>query len=204
VPSSIHAELHEYMMEMIAGGKFKGTMPEDIALLATSPVSRTNIQTSIDHLGRDRSEVNHMYEVLCNSVHPSVASTLSFITGFDVPRPGLGRIFIGAAGAERSTVTDQVVSSRSETISAISVGLEVVSEALDRSLRSLDDLCLTSRIGQYRIATHWRCIVAPGRNEPCPCRSGRKSKDCRHAWGDRDPHLLQDKSFKQWFEEKDS
>lgn len=192
VPSSIYRELHNYVVEMLVGGKFKGVLPTEISVLATMPVTRTNIQTCLDHLTRVNPKVGTVYDVLCNAVHPSVASTVPYVVGIEHPHPGEVRMRFERAGVTQSAISTGLVSTWEATLSAIKLGLEVVVESLDESLRSVDDLCLTARLGQLKEATYWRCITSPGRNERCPCRSGRKVKDCRHQWGAEGADQLQE------------
>lgn len=85
VPSSLYKPLHDYVVEMLVGGKFKGEMPLDIRALCSEPIKRTNIQTCMDHLAKRQPGVEAMYDVLSNAVHPSVASTITFMQGLETP-----------------------------------------------------------------------------------------------------------------------
>jgi hypothetical protein len=196
VPSSLYHPFHNYVVEMLVGGKFKGEMPLDVRALYSEPLNRTNIQTCMDHLAKKEPRVGLMYDVLCNAVHPSVASTITFMTGVEAPYPGEGRVSFAREGGGVSPISGKAVSTLSSTADAMEFATQIALETLDESLRTLDDLCLTTRIGVYKQATHWRTLKPAGRNERCPCRSGRKAKECPHEWGSEDAGELQEAAIR--------
>jgi hypothetical protein len=186
VPTTAYRALHDYLLEMMFGGKFKGDLPDDWAALFEAPFSRVNVQTCLDHLARDLPDTRHWYDSLCNAVHPSVASTVVFMDRVEDPAWGETRVWFNAAGLGRSISGAGEGSTVRAIISSSAAALEVATEALDAGLRQIDDICLTTRIGDYRTASHWRCVQRPSRNDSCPCRSGRKAKHCSHEWGTDD------------------
>lgn len=54
---------------------------------------------------------------------------------------------------------------------------------MDAALRVVDDVGLTTGAAELADFDYWRAIKPAARNEPCPCRSGQKAKNCGHEWG---------------------
>jgi len=67
--------------------------------------------------------------------------------------------------------------------SGILRGLHWTTVALDDALRLCDDIALTTRVPHIARTPYWRAVVAADRNSQCVCRSGKKTKACRHEWG---------------------
>jgi hypothetical protein len=196
VPSSLYQPLHNYVVEVLVGGRFEGEMPLDVRLLAAEPIKRTNIKTCIDHLAKSEPSAWKLYEVLCNAVHPSVASTITFMQSVEAVALGESHNRFVREGVGVSGLSGQTVSTLTATFEAVELAMQVLQQSLDDALRAMDDICLTSRIGDYKAATHWRSIRSAVRNDRCPCRSGRKSKDCPHQWGTEDADLLQEEAIR--------
>jgi hypothetical protein len=124
-----------------------------------------------------------IYEWLCNMVHPSVGTMVlhSDLWFHHVSESHRVRI------TRRKTLADAVSTSsdRSAPLAIVEGGtfaLEVITLALDGVLRVLDDVCLTCRVAEYSRFASWRKLRVSGRDLPCPCRSGKKSKVCTHDW----------------------
>src|SRR5437870_5348525 len=77
----------------------------------------------------------------------------------------------------------------SPLLSRLAVALHTLSVSLDAALRIIDDIGLTTRAPLVAREVYWRNITQSARNDPCPCRSGRKGKRCIHEWGDSGPEF---------------
>lgn len=86
-----------------------------------------------------------------------------------------GRSCRNQTSAER-TIQDAITRSAA-------MSLEVLTGAMDAALRFIDDIELTTHAAEAADFDHWRSSLSAARNDPCPCRSGAKSKRCVHEWG---------------------
>ena len=75
----------------------------------------------------------------------------------------------------------------SATARATMAALDVLTTTLDASLQMIDDIGLTTGAPAFADFPYWRSLAPAERNAPCVCRSGRKTKQCHHAWSDPAP-----------------
>jgi hypothetical protein len=182
LPSSAYKPLHDYVLEMLFGGKFKGDIPDDIAVLVRELPERKSVQTPIDRLSKMDSSIATTYDLLCNTVHPSVGGTYSYLALITQPGPGEVQIDFQQRRLDgESANLDDVLTTAIKT--GILRGLHWITETLDGALRLCDDIALTTRVCHVAREPYWRAVIASDRNSQCVCRSGRKSKSCRHEWG---------------------
>jgi len=182
LPSDPYRKLHDYVAEMMFGGKFREELPRDIAVLMSTPPTRKSVQTPMDRLAKRDARIASAYELLCNTVHPSVGGVLSYVSGFRAAGPGENQVEF-----RRDAALAAVESGESSLVDAIEVGIIAgvhwSTRALDDALRVCDDIALTTRAPRWARTPYWRATVPSDRNAPCSCRSGRKTKACEHQWG---------------------
>ncbi|HEX6330818.1 MAG TPA: hypothetical protein VF129_05960, partial [Actinomycetota bacterium] len=179
------SRLMRVLNELTWGSKFDERAPELKRLWGR--VSRSNVLGHVEKLGRATSDdLLRDYQWLCNTVHPSIGNTFAlsapplvhrtrthWITGF------AGRSIHVEDGHEiHAQLTVQTATAR-----GAAVALRVLQRCLDAMLRTIDDLALTTEAPSMARESYWRKLRIPGRNDPCPCRSGHKVKRCPHQWG---------------------
>jgi hypothetical protein len=172
------------------GSKFSDRAAE--AKATWGKFQRRNVLTEIQSLNKVTDvDVEDIYEWLCNVVHPSVGTMVLHSDLWFNHVSGSFRKRL----TRRKTLADAMsTSSDRSAVLAIAEGgtvaLEVVTLALDGVLRVLDDVGLTCRVADYSKFASWRLLRVPEqRNQPCPCRSGRKTKACSHSWTTPAPEM---------------
>jgi hypothetical protein len=183
------------------------------ASVAWGKLPRTNVLTQLEKLAKATSEpIHEQYQWLCNAVHPSIGSMLSFASPMmahetkmfafqwvcEVPTvfeavPG-GNLLRDADFDIRDRLKKQLA--REETIpnalaKASVFAIQVLEKTLDEALRIVDDVALTTRAPLFASFDYWRNVIAKSANSRCPCRSGRKVKQCFHRWKDSPPTVTQ-------------
>lgn len=98
-------------------------------------------------------------------------------TGFQFVAPFATHIE-GGQGINAEITIDEAVAR-----SAI-LAVAVVCETLDVTLRVIDDIALTTGAPTMASFSYWRMVSQKSRNAPCPCRSGKKAKNCPHGWAE--------------------
>jgi hypothetical protein len=182
LPSDPYRLLNDYVAEMMFGGKFKDEIPRDIATLMANPPTRKSVQTPMDRLAKTDASVGPAYEMLCNTVHPSVGGVLSYISGMRKAGPGEFQVEFRRDAARE--VSESSGNSVTNAVHAgIVAGVNWSTRALDDALRVCDDIALTTDAPRQARTPYWRATVPTDRNALCPCRSGRKTKACGHLWG---------------------
>ena len=179
----------ETLSQIIWGAKFDSRSPE---LQQTfKRFSRTNVLTQVDRLAKvTPAGLQDDYQWLCNTVHPSLGTTFAMAapplqhasrTHMLFWYAGRPIFFEGPHGREAEDSVETAVAR------AATVVLRVLRITFDSLLRTIDDVALTTHAPTVSRNRYWRSIEAGGRNERCPCRSGRKVKQCHHEWGDPAP-----------------
>jgi hypothetical protein len=69
------------------------------------------------------------------------------------------------------------------------VAIDVIEKTMDASLRFIDDIGLTTKAPRNANFPYWRNVKKVHGNNPCPCRSGLRSKQCSHLWSDAPPEI---------------
>jgi len=178
----------ERLNEVQYGGKFDAKAPEAAEVFGRYP--RTNVLGAIEKLAkRYRGDLQTDYQWLCNTIHPSLGTALVFAapplvheTGMVMQRWLAGvplRIDSHAAFDEAEFVERSIASA---TARAAIAALNVLTLTLDAALRVIDDIGLTTGAPGFADFAYWHMLKRGGRNDPCPCRSGQKSKNCIHEW----------------------
>jgi hypothetical protein len=178
--------------EVLLGSKFDDRAPDEKILWGR--VKRSNVLGQVDKLAKAvGKEFQADYQWLCNTVHPSLGNTFAFSAPPMVHETRTHMItwFAGrsihiqsADGAVKAERTVQTATARAST-----TALKVLTNTLDAALRVADDVGLTTGAPALSRDSYWRNVRLPERNDPCPCRSGRKGKRCRHVWGDMAPGI---------------
>lgn len=169
--------LQNLSAELLGGGKFK---TDDF-----KPITdRRNVLTSVERLAkRGIASLAVEYDWLCNLAHPSFAAMFAF-AGPLLTRGSDGKVHYAERPLEAfpddETIDDTITS---KIRRGASQSLRLATIEFDRGVRLLDDIGLTTKAPQLAATDYWRRLVAGGRNDRCPCRSGRKVKVCRHEWG---------------------
>ena len=190
-------DLTRQIFKMMWSSKFDNKVPE-FAKLSES-LSRTNVLGLIEKLQRATSvPIWQDYEWLCNAVHPSIGTMLAYATpmlwhktgthGFQYVAPFATHI-VGSGGIHAETTIDEAIA-RSAVLS-----VAVVRQTLDATLRIIDDVALTTGAPVMASFKYWRMLSQKSRNTLCPCRSGRKVKNCRHGWKEQLPSQIDLSSF---------
>lgn len=145
-----------------------------------SGLQRTNVLTFLKKL--DDPSLSEKYEWLCDAVHPSFGFGTTFVSTQGLHRSGST---FAADIAWRSHSRPTQVGKIDPTVA--NAAADVLAEALDRLAPTLQELrWLVDDIGWTSEAVLARAQSPesrPGRNDPCPCGSGRKFKACLHFWG---------------------
>lgn len=169
--------LQNLSAEFLGGGKFK---TDEIKTIT----DRRNVLTSVERLSkRGIANLAIEYDWLCNLAHPSFAATFAFagpvlMRATDSKVQYAERPLTAFPGDE---TIDQTITTNIR--SAATKAIRVITVEFDRAVRLLDDIGLTTQAPRLAAADYWRRLVAGGRNDRCPCRSGHKVKVCRHEWG---------------------
>ena len=169
--------LHRLVTEFLAGGKFK---TQDF-----KPITdRRNVLTAVERLGkRGIANLAVEYDWLCNLAHPSFAATFAFAGPVVMGRTDSWLRYAEhplEAFLDNDQIDDTIVT---VLRSAAAQSLKLFTMEFDRAVRVLNDIALTTQAPRLAANDYWRRLVAGGRNDRCPCRSGRKVKVCRHEWG---------------------
>lgn len=183
-------KITELLYEITMGGKFDHRIPglEELG----QRYKRSNVLGQIDKLAKALGSNNLQadYQWLCNTVHPSVGNTYSFSASPAMHKSGT-HFLTSFAGRPREIEIRGNMEWEQTVLRATARGatsaLMVLHTCFEATLRTVDDVALTT--GAPRIARHpyWRNLRVPGRNHLCPCRSGMKVKRCKHDWGDPAP-----------------
>lgn len=180
-------DLNIWMWRTTYGSKFDDRVP-DLAR-ASEWLSRTNVMGFIDklHESLPNMDLHTHYQWLCNTVHPSCGGTFAMSTphvnhvsnthAFVWFAPFPTRIESGGKDVSQRCIQEAIA-----TASIIAVRVAV--QALDDSIRVIDDFGLTT--GAPKIATfeYWRKLEVKTRKQLCPCRSGLTFEKCGHRWGE--------------------
>jgi len=197
-------EIWRLLSQATVGSKFDDRVPR--LQREWGVVGRSNVLGDVDKLSKVYpGTLQEDYQWLCNTVHPSLGNMLAFAEPwFEHP----SRTFISKHFAARPSppppeaipespeAFDQLFLVQKATVRAADAAINVLVATLDASLRVVDDVAITTEAPPASRTGYWRQIRTPERNDPCPCRSGRKSKLCSHRWGTRGPE------FPFMFEEK--
>ena len=172
-----YTTLHNLTVEFLGGGKFK---TDDIEPLT----DRRNVLTTVERLGkRGIANLAVEYDWLCNLAHPSFAATFAF-AGSVLMRPTDSYAHYAERPLASFPDDDRIDCTITTNIrSAAGQSLQLFTMEFDRAVRILDDIGLTTQAPQLAAIDYWRRLTAGGRNDRCPCRSGRKVKACPHEWG---------------------
>jgi hypothetical protein len=184
--------LHLLLHELHHGAKFDDRAPEEKATWGKT--SRSNVLGQIERLGKAGCvHLQSDYQWLCNTVHPSIGNKIAYTspplrhdTGTHAIQYYCGRP-IHIQEGDGSVVADQTVGIA--TARGVTVAMRALRHTLDAALRVIDDLGLTSGAPALAREKCWRKIPTPRQDDACPCRSGRKVRDCRHAWGEPAPAI---------------
>lgn len=175
--------------EVLLGSKFDDRVPD----LQTTwgRVKRSNVLGSVEKLSKATGgTLQHDYQWLCNTVHPSLGNALFF--GAMHTRHDTGtHIVTHFSGRPTEMRTPQPVRRDVDVAvaTAFATSAVVLRESLDAALHVVDDLGLTTRAGSMSVFDYWRAWPARDRKSPCPCRSGRRGSSCFHEWGDDAPEI---------------
>lgn len=175
------------------GSKFDERAPELNASWGHIP--RVNVLNHVDKLSKVvGGNFQNDYQWLCNTVHPSIGNTLAFVSPLMVHETRTHAKSWMSPQLLQVTSTDSQRVAVERTVHdaiacAATVALRVLFATLDSGLRVVDDLALTSGASNLNPDAYWRKLIDVGRNERCPCRSGRKRKSCRHVWGEAGPDI---------------
>jgi hypothetical protein len=186
--------LTKQIFQMMWGSKFDDKVPDWTEFSKILP--RTNVLGLIEKLQRATSDtLQQDYQWLCNVVHPSVGSMLAFAApmvmhdtkshGFQFVAP-FATTHVASDGKISAEVTIEQAVARSAALA-----VDVLFETLDASLRIVDDVGLTTGAPEIASFNYWRMVSQKSRNALCPCRSGRKAKNCRHGWADDSPKIAE-------------
>ncbi len=184
--------LQKLLAEVHFGGKFDERAPSEKEMWGR--VQRANVLGQIEKLAKAGCPtIQSDYQWLCNTVHPSLGNMFAFSappfghkSGTHITKWYCGRpIAIQRAdGTEVSDPTVQVATARAATSA-----LRVLHVTLDAALRVVDDVGLSTGAPSLWRESYWRQLRRPSPESLCPCRSGKKAQDCRHAMGDSGPAI---------------
>ena len=149
----------------------------------------TNVLTYIKKLAKrtEDYDVMDVYEWLCDAVHPSFGSSTAYVivnkrhnTGTHViqefahqPLPELAKTGFAVTPTVAHAAADAVI-----------VAGRLLLDGLAKVRWLIYDFGMTSEVAFNMRLDYYGRVSKPGRNERCPCGSGRKFKACVHRWGD--------------------
>jgi SEC-C motif len=149
----------------------------------------TNVLTYIKKLARKTEDydVIDIYEWLCDAVHPSFGSSTAYVvinkkhnTGTHVVQEFAHRPLPELAKTDFAT-TPTVAHAAAD---AIIIAGRLLLDYLAKARWLVYDFGMTSEVAFNMRLNYYGRVGIPGRNERCPCGSGRKFKACVHRWGD--------------------
>lgn len=190
-PEALHRRLvmMKVLNELMWGAKFDDRAPELKRLWGR--VERSNVLGQVEKLAKAVSgDLESDYQWLCNTVHPSIGNTFAFSAPPFMHETGTHMItwFAGhPIHIERGGEVIAETTVETATARAADVATRTLRLTLDSALRTIDDLGLTTGAPAIAREPYWRNLTARRKDEPCPCRSGRNARDCRHKWGDPAP-----------------
>jgi SEC-C motif len=148
-------------------------------------IKRTNVLTFVEKLARRDPRLTEIYEWLCDAVHPSF---------------GFGTVFVVNQGRHKTGATfaadlARITAGRTTTIvkptvalavtDGTSIVVDLLREVLPRLRWMAYDLAVAAGVPSPGNALWFGDMrEPPGRNQRCPCGSGRKFKLCGHAWAE--------------------
>ncbi len=180
------------LQEVHHGAKFDDRAPEEKAVYGKT--LRSNVLGQVEKLRKAGCpHLQSDYQWLCNTVHPSIGNKLVYSsppfrhdTGTHIIQYYCGRP-TSIQKSDGSCVAEETIGIA--LARGVTVAMRTLRHTLDAALRVIDDLGLTSGAPALAREKCWRKIAAPGENDPCPCRSGLKVRECRHEWGEPAPTI---------------
>jgi SEC-C motif len=181
------AHWHELRMQiwrMMWGGRFDDKVPDWKKWSELLP--RTNVLGLIEKLQRATSDLlQRDYQWLCNVVHPSVGNMFTFAAPMaSHVSKTVALQYVAPFGIhfERNGRRHYENTVEEALARSAVLAVAVLHETLDAALRIVDDVALTTGAPAMASFSYWRMISQRSRNAPCPCRSGKKAKNCLHGW----------------------
>jgi hypothetical protein len=175
--TSFRVELNKLLGQAQFGSRLSGT---------SEIRERTNVLTFVRKMARWEPAVDEIYEWLCDAVHPSWGFTTVFVATQGVHEPRA----IFAADLAHRTATAPTAAARIEptiawkTADAAALSVRRFLQDLPTLRWTIFDLGLTTGVAHLSRTPYFGTVrPVPGRNDPCPCGSGRRFKACRHEWG---------------------
>ena len=152
-------------------------------------VQRTNVLTLLNKFLKaraDSDELSLSYEWLCDAVHPSFGSQTAYVRvrAADPLRSTFQTVIARKAVPERkrAPITEPDVAHAAATAAAVAAHEFVL--AAPAFSRLVFDYGLTTGVAFAPLPDYFGHVERrPSRNDPCPCGSGKKYKNCVHAWG---------------------
>jgi len=179
--------------QMMWGAKFDQKVPDLAKAYAALP--RTNVLSLIEKFQRATSQpVQRDYQWLCNAVHPSIGGMLAFSSPIMAhTTKACAFQFVAPFGThiESNGEIDAETTIQAAIASAATTAVTAMRETLDASLRVVDDIALTTGAPKMASFEYWRKISQRSRSGICPCRSGRKAKNCLHDWSQEAPVIVE-------------
>jgi hypothetical protein len=175
--------IHEF------GGVFSDELPD--LKEALDRFKRRSVLTDVGKLARQLGpEIRELYEWLSNVAHPSFGTMHAYCSPMHIHPTGTHSVRVvagdpgcAALAALRGTRQSRMDSVGGMTVRAVALGCRHAVVTLERALRIVDDLGLTSGAAKAAPWPYWRALEPAVRNARCPCRAGRKAKACGHEWG---------------------
>jgi len=154
--------------------------------------SRVNIMTRIERATKlwDTDQVANYYAVLSDASHPAIESVGSFVSA------------TSREGARTRVLLARDARSINEVSSIAVWSLALLTRP---TLYSVDEMRFSARKLLARAFTEKADLdealvkqQTPGRNDPCLCGSGAKSKNCAHEFVNRWPSGQEGSTFESW------
>ncbi|WP_432164603.1 YecA family protein [Streptomyces sp. bgisy031] len=154
----------------------------------TPKAPSANVMTYLNKLAKHTRDfdVIDIYEWLCDAVHPSFGSLSSFgvVRAVDPARSHVIEhyardpldLIVSNPRTQQPTVAHKAAD-------AIILAVDTIDRHLTNAQWVMDDLGLTTEIGDALLLNFPLRHLHPDRNAPCPCGSGRRLKRCMHRWG---------------------
>jgi hypothetical protein len=156
-------------------------------------LKRKNVVTFVEKAGKKlgRENLKEEYDVLCDAVHPSWGASECFWieSGQAIDLPQQLRVLLSFEAIGQIDVKDiNPIRPGSSLTGVIFPSGTWAIDTLTTSLKKFDrlckDLCLTAHIYRFHNLHYWGIVHPTSNYEPCACGSGRKTRFCRHEFGD--------------------
>jgi hypothetical protein len=152
----------------------------------STSLKRTNVMTLLEKLSkRDGCNVLPAYEWLCDAVHPSFGFHTVYVAtqGVHKSESTMAADLARRADKARTNIPKIDPTVAWAVADAFTISTNAFLAEVPRLRWLIDDVGLTTGIGYSSPTFSGGNILNTRKTGECPCGSGRRAEECRHAWG---------------------